>query len=106
MSTKSGFSAHVDFQDLENIGWDFSELYDGVAAAKQMSLEDAEKWEKENYHVRLYNNGNGIMWIPSHNTSGDTGDAEDPGDAEQTEKDILELYEAGLLWEVMEGTEE
>lgn len=103
INTGNGFSARVEIEHLENIGWDFSQLYEGVAAAQQMSLEDAEKWEKENYHVRLYNNGYGVLWIPSHNTHGDTGDSEDPGDAEQAERDVQELYNAGLLWEVMEG---
>lgn len=103
VSTRKGFSAHVDFEDLEQIGWDFYELYEGVALAQGKTIEDAEAWEKENYHVRLFNNGDGVLWIPSHNDSGDTGDSEEPGDEEQTEKDIEELYSAGLLWEVEEG---
>lgn len=103
INTGNGFSAHVDFTDLEQLGWDFTDLFEGVAAAKEMSLEAAEEWEKENYHIRLYNNGNGVMWIPSHNTAGDTGDAEEPGDEDQTEIDIQQLYADGLLWEVTEG---
>lgn len=102
LNITAGFSAHVDFSDLEKIGWDFTDLYEGVAAAQQLSLKEAEQWEKENYHVRLYWN-EGIMWIPSHNTHGDTGDAEDPGDQAQAHKDIAELYERGLLWEVENG---
>ena len=103
INTGNGFSAHVEIEDLEKIGWEFSDLYEGVAAAQGLSLEDAEKWEKENYHIRLHNNGDGVMWIPSHNTAGDTGDSEDPGDSEKTEKDIQQLYADGDLWKVMEG---
>ena len=106
LNITTGFSAHVDFEDLENIGWDFTQLYEGVAAAQQMTLKQAENWEKENYHVRLYNNGQGVYWIPSHNNHGDTGDSEWPGDEAQTEKDIEELYERGLLWEVENGEDE
>ena len=103
INTGIGFSARVYYEELEKRGWEFGELYEGVAAAKEMSIEDAEKWEKENYHIRLYNNGDGVMWIPCHNLFDDVGDAEDPGDAEMVEKDIQELYEAGLLWDVIEG---
>lgn len=68
-------------------------------------MDEAEKWEKENYHIRLYNNGQGIYWIPSHNESGDVGDGQWCGDEEQTKIDIQHLYDEGLLWEVFEGEE-
>jgi hypothetical protein len=103
IKTTDRFSAHVDFSDLEKLGWDFSSLYKGVADAKGINLEDAEKWEKENYHVRLFNNGQGVYWIPSENQHGDTGDSEWPGDEDKTEEDIQRLYAEGLLWEVFEG---
>lgn len=103
ISTAEGFSAHVDFEDLEKLGWDFSQLYKGVAAAQGISMEEAEAWEKENYHVRLFNNGNGVKWIPSHNQYGDQGDCEDPGDDKKTEYDIQHLYNNAGLWEVFEG---
>jgi hypothetical protein len=100
-----GFSAHVDFSDLEKLGWEFSDLYESVAFARGISLEEAEEWEKKNYHVRLFNNGNGVYWISSDNKHGDTGDAQWPGDAAKTEKDIQALYASGELWEVFEGEE-
>jgi hypothetical protein len=103
IKTTDGFSAHVEFSDLEKLGWDFSSLYQGVADCQGTSLFQAEAWEKENYHVRLFNNGNGVYWIPSHNEEGDTGDAQWPGDESQTEKDIQQLYAVGAMWEVFEG---
>jgi len=106
INTGNGFSAHVDIEDLENLGWELDELYEDVASAMGISFEDAEKWEKENYHIRLVNYGDGIKWISSHNTSGDRGDAQDSGDAEMVENDIQELYAAGLLWEVEQGEDE
>lgn len=99
-TTTRGFSAHVDFEDLEKLGWDFSELYENVAWAKDMPIDQAEAWEKENYHVRIFNNGHGLKWIPSHNTNGDTGDCQDAGDAHEH---IVELYNSAKLWEVFEG---
>jgi len=103
IKTTDRFSAHVDFADLEKLGWEFGDIYQGVADAKGISRNEAEQWEKENYHVRLYNNGQGVYWIPCHNESGDAGDGQWPGDEAQTEKDIQRLYAEGLLWEVFEG---
>jgi hypothetical protein len=116
LNLSEGFSAHVDIEDLENLGWNFDDIYESVARAKRETgmysdeitieeMESAEQEEKENYHIRLYNNGQGMYWIPSHNESGDVGDGQWCGDEEQTKIDIQHLYNEGLLWEVFEGEE-
>ena len=43
--------ARADFEDLEKYGWEFSDIYAGVAAAQGRTIAAAESWEKENYHV-------------------------------------------------------
>ena len=118
LNLSEGFSAHVDYSDLEDLGWDFTDIYESVAKAHtentgwnahneitEEEMAEAEKWEKENYHVRFYNLGQGIYWIPSHNENGDVGDGRWSGDEEQTKIDIQQLYDKGLLWEVFEGEE-
>lgn len=113
IDTGPGFSAHAEIEDLENLGWIFDDIYHSVARAKRETgmysdeitveeMDEAEKREKENYHVRLYNTGQGIYYIMSHNESGDTGDGQPSGDDEKTHEDVQTLFQEGKLWEVFQ----
>lgn len=98
-------SARTDFEDLENLGWDFSDLYEGVAGAKQMTIEEAEAWEKENYHVYLTIEDGWVYWQPCHNESGLEGDRQQAShsksDNEHSLVHIQTLHDNAGLWETM-----
>lgn len=95
--------ARAEFSDLEELGWDFTELYESVQSAKMLdSIEDAESWEKENYHAVITVDEQGkTYWIPaSHHNERQIGDRQDTGDDEKTQKDLVCLNEKNLLWDV------
>lgn len=113
IDTGPGFSAHCEISDLEKLGWNFDDVYEAVAKRKRESgmygspltyeeIKEAEVWEKANYHVRLYNTGQGIHYIMSHNESGDVGDGLPTGDDAGAHEDIQVLYQEQKLWEVFE----
>lgn len=101
LNLKNGFSAHADIEDLEKLGWDFSDLYEGVALAQDLSIESAEVWEKNNYHIRFFNKGKSLRWVVSHNQHGDTGDSLLVPD--ELVESIKKLFKKSLLWEVFNG---
>lgn len=94
-------AARADFADLEILGWDFSDIYEGVAAAQGMTIDAAEKWEKENYHILITVEADGSTYYqPCHNTNGNEGDRQETGDDNQTRRDLSDLYDARKLWSV------
>jgi hypothetical protein len=103
-NTSNIISARTDFEDLEDLGWDFSDLYEGVAAANEMSIEAAEAWEKENYHVYLSVEDSWVYWQPCHNESGLEGDRQSASHSQNDNEESLRhmqfLYENAGLWEV------
>ena len=95
------FTARVEIEDLEKRGWDFTYLYEEVSNAQQISIEEAEKWEKENYCVLIDVNERGgttyAMCQKAHygNECYSQGDT---GDNSATIQDLKALYQEGLLW--------
>lgn len=93
----------VLIEDLEDLGWDFSNIYQEVSDAQELSLEDAEKWEKDHYHVelRFFSNG-GVDYFMCENAEygNNHGSAEDCGDSEEAQKDLKKLIASGKIWEV------
>lgn len=61
MKNLTNISASVDITDLENLGWDFTNIYIGVADALNITLLEAEIFEKERYHVNLKVDENGNL---------------------------------------------
>ena len=113
LDTGPGFSAHVEIEDLEKFGWNFQDIYESVARSMKSDgmysdelsgedLQEAETQEKENYHVRIYNTGQGLHYIMCHNESGDVGDGRNVGDEKGADEDIQKLHAEGLLWEVFD----
>jgi hypothetical protein len=113
IDTGAGFSAHVEISDLEKLGWNFDDVYESVARNRRRDgmyaeplsreqMKSAEKWEKKNYHVRIYNTGKGIRYVMSHNQNGDTGEGRPCGDEKSAHEDVQKLYQNSLLWELCE----
>jgi len=101
MATTKIKSAHVEIADLEGIGWDFSHIYESVSRAKDLTEEEAEKWEKENFHALITVSENGTTyWRPYAWEGNEAYEAEETGDDEQTVKDLKELAKADKLWDV------
>lgn len=95
------FSVRVEYVDLERMGWDFSEIYENASGAMGFSLEEAEKWEKDNCHVRIFKRCDGrIFWVPSNMIVGDMGDCMETGDDNKTIGDIMVLYAESKLWDI------
>jgi hypothetical protein len=96
------FTARVEIADLENRGWDFTYLYESASIAKNLSLEDAEKYDKENYCVLVKVNENGgtsyYMCQKAHYGNECFGQG-DTGDDSATIEDLKTLFEKGLLWD-------
>ena len=96
------FSARVEIIHLEQKGWDFSDLYQEVANAQQLSIEDAQKWDKENYCVAVTVNEDGGSYYEMCQKAHYGNECfyqGDTGDNEATIQDLKELYENGLLWD-------
>ena len=77
------------FEALEALGWDFSDLYEGNSSDEK-SPEQAEEELKENYFVRIWNDGSGYLWAVADN-NGTYGDPQRTGDDKKTESDIQKL---------------
>jgi len=103
MKTLKNISAKVEISDLENLGWDFSYIYEEVADAQSISLEDAEKFEKENYHVKLSVDDEGFLTY-SLCQSAHYGNEEfpqgDTGDNEASLQDFTQLIEQEKVWDL------
>jgi len=73
---------NVEITNLEDLGWDFSYIYEEVSKAKSISYNDAVRFEKDNYYVKLYKDGNKVNYSlcqkPHYGNEeffqGDTGD--------------------------------
>ena len=90
-------AARAEFADLERVGWDFSDIYEGVAEAKGMTITAAEKWEKENYHIVVTVEADCTYYQPCHNANGNEGDRQETGDDNKTRRDLSDLYDARKL---------
>lgn len=91
--------ATVEIADLENFGWDFSQVYESVSRAQEISSEAAEQWEKENY-VAIIDTSNDTICYRKRGGNELVGQ-ENTGDIEQTKRDLVLLMNAGLLWDVV-----
>ena len=101
-NTAKNFSARVEIVHLEQKGWDFSDIYQEVSEAQQISIKDAEKWEKWNYCVSITVNEDGgtfyEMCQKAHYGT-ETFHQGDTGDNYATREDLKDLNEEGLLWD-------
>lgn len=103
INTGIGFEMRTDLEDLEDIGWDFSDVYEGTSISMGLDMGEAEAFNKKHYHVFIVNRyGDGISVQLCHNQIGVVGDGINH-DAEQTEKDIQVLYASAKCWQVEEG---
>lgn len=99
----TNFRAKAEIADLENLGWDFSYIYDEVAEAQKLTTEQAEEWEKENYCVEITVNeagktGYSMQQQPHYgNESFGQGDT---GDDKKTIEDLNLLLAEGKLWDI------
>jgi hypothetical protein len=95
-------SAKVEISDLENLGWDFSNIYEEVSESQDISIEKADEFEKENYCVRLWVDEDGIVSYSLYQKA-HYGNEEfyqgDPGDNEGALQDFEKLIELGLVWD-------
>jgi hypothetical protein len=93
----------VLIDDLEDLGWDFSNIFQEVSDAQKLSLEDAEKWEKEHYHVKLRFHANGAVdyYLCQNAEYGNEDFAQgDCGDNEAAQKDLQKLISEEKIWSV------
>jgi hypothetical protein len=93
----------VEIEDLEHLGWDFSNIYSDVARAQDLSDEEAEEWEKKHYHVKLRFHKNGaVTYSMEQNAEFGNGDYDqgDCGDAAEAQKDLKKLIASGEIWDV------
>jgi hypothetical protein len=92
----------AEIKDLEDLGWDFSNIYEEVADAQELSLEAAEAWEKENYCVELkfYENG-GVDYLMSQKNGNEHSSYENCGDSKAAQKDLKKLIQQGKIWDVI-----
>jgi hypothetical protein len=104
LNFEKNFSANVEIQELEKLGWEFNPTYEDVARAKDISEEEAKAFENENYHVQIKVDEDGnTLWRTVNTIKGNNGidegsDNEETGDNEQTIKDLKKLHEEGKLW--------
>ena len=93
--------ARVSFCDLDNLGWDFTSIYEGVAQAQGITFDEAKRYENENYYIliQVTENGGTTMTVAKDNTS---YGSEWTGDDEQTIKDLYQLHSEGKLWNITE----
>lgn len=80
------FEFEFTFEQLENLGWDFSDLYNG-SANEEKTAAQVEAELKENFFIRIWNNGSKYLWAVADN-GGTYGDPQETGDDEKTESDI------------------
>ena len=91
----------VEIADLEELGWDFQNIYEDVANAKNISVEDAEKWEKENYCVELrFDKNGGCDYLMKQFQGNNDSSYEECGDNKEAQKDLKKLIAAGKIWDV------
>ena len=102
LNVSKNFSARVEIADLEQRGWDFTYFYQDVSDAQQISAEDAEKWEKENYCVSIDVDADGKTFYATCQKAhygSEIFNQGYTGDSAETIKDLQELNEKGLLWD-------
>jgi hypothetical protein len=103
MKNLKNISAKVEISDLENLGWDFTNIYEEVSDAQSISLEDAEKFEKENYHVKLKVDAKGnLTYALCQNAEYGNEEFEqgDCGDNEAGLNDLKALIDSGKVWDL------
>ena len=101
--------AHVELEDLEELGWDFDPWIRSVMKAKNsvvkdkaISYEEAKKYEYENYHAEISIDSLGetfISVVKKFNTAEDCG-IEHTGDNSATINDLKQLESEGKLFNV------
>jgi hypothetical protein len=103
MKTIKNISAKVEITDLEQLGWDFSNIYSEVSEAKSISIEEAADFEKQNYCVRLIvdekSNVSYSICQKAHygNEEFYQGDS---GDNAAALEDLRKLINSNLVWDV------
>lgn len=103
MKTLKNISAKVEISDLENLGWDFTNIYEEVSDAKSISLEDAEKFEKENYCVKLTVDEQGFITYAlaqKAHYGNQVFEQGDTGDNEASLEDFKSLIDSDKVWDV------
>ena len=91
------FTATASIEDLEKLGWEFN--HDETANAMDVSVEEAEAYNKENYDIQITVNEDGAtLWRFVHNAKNVDCDNEATGDDEATIQDLKKLHAEGKLW--------
>lgn len=116
LNLSEGFSARTNVSNLENLGWDFGNVYKDIAQMKNSvdkwdsdvemtddEIKEAEEWTKRHYHVRFRNTGYGVYWVLVHNQSGNHRGLNNLCDDEKSRDDIQRLYDEELLWNIVEA---
>lgn len=94
--------ATVEIKDLESLGWEFQPDYEEVSEIQGISLEEAKKYQRENYAVviRVHDDRSTTWEYRPYNNGNHPLDTQATGDDEKTLEDLSELYQAGKLWDV------
>ena len=88
----------AEISDLEILGWDFTRLFDSVAAAQNLSDKKAAKWAKRNlYAVIIVDEDGGTLLDFRTRDRNDYGGSEPTGDDKQTIEDLHTLANAGQI---------
>jgi hypothetical protein len=86
----------VSISDLEELGWDFTNVYDATARALNISDEEAKKYNNSKYDVVVTINENGSTEYRL-DAGSEFSQNEPSGDDKQTIKDIEGLIATGAI---------
>lgn len=104
----------AEIADLENLGWNFERVYEGVFLAYQnayksehgekdhtFDMNSAGEYEYRNYHIVIFVDENGsAFWCTQSNYENEISDREWTGEDDKTIQDIIFLNSKGLLWNI------